>query len=67
MKIKINGKETFRECERIFLNKLLDELNIEQQYNVIAVNFECIQKSKYNEIEIKDGYEIEILSPMQGG
>ena len=61
------AKKHLENAKGFFLNKLLDELNIEQQYNVIAVNFECIQKSKYNEIEIKDGYEIEILSPMQGG
>ena len=47
MKIKINGEEKSFEYKKIFLNKLLEKLNIDSKYNVIAVNYECIKKSKY--------------------
>jgi sulfur carrier protein len=67
MKIKINDKAYEFEFNQISLIDLLERLNINSKYNVIAINFECISKSKYSEIEIKDGDEIEILSPMQGG
>ena len=67
MKIKINGEEKLLECEAISLKELLEKFNIEQKYNVIAVNYECIKKSQYSEIEIRESDEIEILSPMQGG
>ncbi len=67
MRIKINGEEKFFERKEIILSNLLSDLNIDQQYNVIAVNYECIKKTQYDKTEIKDGDEIEILSPMQGG
>lgn len=67
MKIKINDEIKEFEFNKINLNELLEKLNIDQKYSVIAINFDCITKSKYQETEIKDGDEIEILSPMQGG
>ncbi len=67
MKIKINSEEKLFDCEKISLNELLKKFNIDEKYNVVAVNYECIKKSQYSDTEIKDGDEIEILSPMQGG
>lgn len=65
MKVKINGK--WQEIENaLSLEHLLLQENLPEHF-VVAVNYECIAKQNYQNIFLRDGDEIEILTPMQGG
>lgn len=66
MKIKING--AICEFDRsLSLEKLLSLQENMPQYYVVAVNYNCISAQDYSLVELNDGDEIEIVSPMQGG
>ena len=66
MKIKINGeiKEFFEDYN---LKKFIEQLEAIPRYFVVAVNFECIPEHEYSSLQLKDGDEIEILTPTSGG
>ncbi len=66
MEIKINGEKKIIE-NNLSLAELLKHFNIDDKYNVIAVNYLVIAKEKYDSYRIENNDEIEILSPMQGG
>jgi sulfur carrier protein len=63
--LTING-----ECKSIrarSLRELLGELELEGSFFAIAVNRKVIARARWDEILLRDGDAIEIVTPRQGG
>ena len=65
MVVTINGAE--QEVAAATIPALLEELEYEGEFLVVAVNHDVVQRRRWNEVEIKAGDRIEILTPRQGG
>jgi len=67
MKIMINGEEKIFEKNKIFLSEILFEMGQKGNYLAVAINKNFIQKSYYKNQEVKEGDDLEIVSPHPGG
>jgi sulfur carrier protein len=67
MKLVINGEEKIFDFDNLSLDEFLKNQNIRIEYVAIAVNCKFIPKSMYKDIELQEGDDIEVLTPMQGG
>lgn len=47
--------------------ELLAELELEGEFFAIAVNRRVIPRARWDEVSLKDGDSIEIVTPRQGG
>jgi sulfur carrier protein len=65
MVLTINGEH--REIAATTIPALLQELEYEGEFLVVAVNHDVVQRRRWHEIEIKAGDRIEIVTPRQGG
>ena len=65
MRVIINGEE--REIAATRLDALLGEIDYEGTHFAIAVNYDVLPKSRWAQTQLKDGDEIEIITPRQGG
>jgi sulfur carrier protein len=65
MRVIINGEQ--REITSSRVDALLGELDYEGTHFAIAVNYDVLPKSRWAETAIKNGDEIEIITPRQGG
>ena len=65
MRVIINGEE--REIAAMSVAALLGELDYEGTHFAIAVNYDVLPKSRWAEMQLKAGDEIEIITPRQGG
>ena len=65
MRVIINGEE--REIASMSVDTLLDELDYEGTHFAVAVNYDVLPKSRWAETQLKNGDEIEIITPRQGG
>ena len=65
MRVIINGEA--REIASTRLDALLGELDYEGTHFAIAVNYDVLPKSRWAETPLKNGDEIEIITPRQGG
>jgi sulfur carrier protein len=65
MRVIVNGEA--REVNSRSLDALLGELEYEGTHFAIALNFDVLPKSRWAEISLKNGDEIEIITPRQGG
>ena len=65
MQLMVNGKRMDITSMRV--DALLNELEYEGTHFAIAVNYQVIPRARWSEIELKDGDEVEILTPRQGG
>ena len=65
MQVTVNGEQ--REIAAQTVDALLSELAYEGTHVAIAVNFEVLPKSQWADAILKDGDEIEIITPRQGG
>ena len=65
MRVTVNGEPREIVSERV--DALLDELEYEGSHFAIAVNYDVLPKSRWAETSIKNGDEIEIITPRQGG
>jgi sulfur carrier protein len=65
LRVIINGEAREIAAER--LDALLGELDYEGTHFAIAVNYDVLPKSRWAETPLKDGDEIEIITPRQGG
>jgi sulfur carrier protein len=65
MRVIINGEA--REITSGRVDALLGELDYEGTHFAIAVNYDVLPKSRWAETAIKNGDEIEIITPRQGG
>ena len=66
MRVKING-----ECREITASAsiaaLLAELGYTDAFLAVALNHDCVPRSRYSVQKVTENDEIEILAPMSGG
>ena len=65
MRVIVNGEP--REISAASVDALLGELDYEGTHFAVAVNFDVLPKSRWAETPIRNGDEIEIITPRQGG
>ena len=65
MRVTVNGEQ--REIASRSVAALLSELEYEGTHFAIAVNYDVLPKSRWAETALKNGDEIEIIAPRQGG
>ena len=65
MVVTVNGEH--REVAATTIPALLEELEYEGGFLVVAVNHDVVQRRRWDEVEIKAGDRIEIVTPRQGG
>ena len=65
MRVIVNGEQ--REIASSQVDALLGELEYEGTHFAIALNFDVLPKSRWAETPLKNGDEIEIITPRQGG
>ena len=65
MRVIINGEE--REIASDSVDALLGELDYEGTHFAVAVNYDVLPRSRWAEMQLKAGDEIEIITPRQGG
>ena len=65
MKIIVNGQPV--ETQQASLAALLEELGYGKTVVATAVNGDFTPVSRRAETELKDGDQVEVLAPMQGG
>jgi sulfur carrier protein len=65
MRVIVNGEQ--REIAAASVDKLLGELEYEGRHFAIALNFDVLPKSRWAQTPLKNGDEIEIITPRQGG
>ena len=65
MVLTVNGEP--REVVATAIPALLQELEYEGAFLVVAVNHDVVQRRRWDDIELKAGDRIEIVTPRQGG
>jgi sulfur carrier protein len=65
MRVTVNGEP--REIVSSRVDALLGELEYEGTHFAIALNYDVLPKGQWAETPIKNGDEIEIITPRQGG
>jgi len=65
MRVTVNGEA--REIASSRVDALLGELEYEGTHFAIALNYDVLPKSRWAETPLKNGDEIEIITPRQGG
>jgi len=65
MRVIVNGEA--REIASVRVDALLGELEYEGTHFAIALNFDVLPRSRWAETPLKQGDEIEIITPRQGG
>ena len=65
MVLTINGER--QEVAATTIPALLRELEYEGEFLVVAVNHDVVQRRRWDDVELKTGDRIEIVTPRQGG
>jgi len=65
MRVIVNGEP--REISAGHVDALLGELEYEGTHFAIALNYDVLPRSRWAETPLKNGDEIEIITPRQGG
>jgi sulfur carrier protein len=65
MRVTVNGEQ--REIAASHVDALLAELEYEGTHFAIALNYDVLPRSRWAETPIRNGDEIEIITPRQGG
>jgi sulfur carrier protein len=65
MRVTVNGEH--REIASDHVDALLTELEYEGTHFAIALNFDVLPRSQWAQTRLKNGDEIEIITPRQGG
>ena len=65
MRVIVNGEQREINAQRI--DALLSELEYEGTHFAIAVNYDVLPRAKWAETPLRNGDEIEIITPRQGG
>ena len=65
MRVTVNGEQ--REISSASVDALLGELEYEGTHFAIALNFDVLPRSQWAQTLLKNGDEIEIITPRQGG
>ena len=65
MVLTVNGER--QEVAATTIPALLRELEYDGEFLVVAVNHDVVQRRRWDEVELKAGDRIEIVTPRQGG
>jgi sulfur carrier protein len=65
MRVTVNGEP--REISADHVDALLGELEYEGTHFAIALNYDVLPRSAWAQTQLKNGDEIEIIPPRQGG
>jgi sulfur carrier protein len=65
MRVTVNGEQ--RDIASARVDALLSELEYEGTHFAIAVNYDVLPRSAWAHTPLKNGDEIEIITPRQGG
>ena len=65
MRVIVNGEH--REVSSANVAALLRELDYEGQHFAVAVNLDVVPKTRWSDLALNSGDEIEIITPRQGG
>ena len=65
MRLTVNGES--REIASASVDALLAELEYEGTHFAIALNFDVLPRSRWAQMPLQAGDEIEIITPRQGG
>jgi sulfur carrier protein len=65
MRVTVNGEQ--REIASRSVDALLGELEYQGTHFAIALNFDVLPRSQWAQTPLKNGDEIEIITPRQGG
>jgi sulfur carrier protein len=65
MRVIVNGEQ--REIAAASVDALLSELEYEGTHFAIALNFDVLPRGQWAQTPLKNGDEIEIITPRQGG
>jgi sulfur carrier protein len=65
MRVIVNGEHREISADRV--DALLGELEYEGTHFAIALNLDVLPRSRWAETQLKNGDEIEIITPRQGG
>jgi len=65
MRVTVNGEQ--RQIASRSVEALLSELEYEGTHFAIAVNYDVLPRSRWAQTPLKNGDEIEIITPRQGG
>jgi sulfur carrier protein len=65
MRVIVNGEQ--REISSASVDALLAELEYEGAHFAIALNYDVLPRSEWAQTQLKNGDEIEIITPRQGG
>lgn len=65
MRVTVNGEP--REIASRSVDALLSELEYEGTHFAIALNYDVLPKSRWAQTALRNGDEIEIITPRQGG
>lgn len=66
MTISVNGEKKTFEVKSMSVQELLERLGYKEGF-AVALNMTFVLNTTYNETMIKDGDELDILAPVQGG
>ncbi|MFB6371512.1 MAG: sulfur carrier protein ThiS [Bradymonadaceae bacterium] len=68
MHVRVNGERRQFAVEELTVDRLLEELDIEQRQGLaVAVNEQVVTRSNWEETTVGDGDEVEIIRATQGG
>lgn len=65
MVLIVNGER--QEVGASHIPALLDELGYEGGFVAVAVNREVVRRARWDEVELREGDEVEVVTPRQGG
>ena len=65
MRVIVNGEQ--KEISSMRVDALLSELEYEGTHFAIALNYDVLPRSRWAQTPLKNGDEIEIITPRQGG
>ena len=65
MRVIVNGEQ--RDISSDSVDALLGELEYEGTHFAIALNYDVLPRSRWAQTALKNGDEIEIITPRQGG
>ena len=66
MTISVNGEKMSFDVESMSVKELLEKLNYKEGF-AVALNTTFVLNTTYNDTMVKDGDELDILAPVQGG
>jgi sulfur carrier protein len=65
MVLTVNGER--QEVAATTVKALLDELAYEGGFLVVAVNHDVVRRAQWDEAPLREGDQVEIVTPRQGG